>query len=434
MLSYEESLKLVLEQTVQPMPVEYVDIDDAAYRVAACDIVSPISNPAFNNAAMDGFAISVSEATRGTSSIAHPMEFVSEGIITAGMASIDARPLAENEHELPTACEIMTGAIVPENFNAVVRIEDVEVSRDAVGRATRIKLKRQVSPLENIRMRGDDFFENTTLIKEGTVLEPQHLMAAAACGIRTLSVKKIPTLSCFCTGDELIRPSCQEPAKLPAGKIFSSNDTFLKNVFGKLASVSFHQDASDDPKALVTAFRSILDTAPDIVITTGAVSMGTKDFVPTALKEIEASIIFHKVAIRPAKPMLMAVKDLPAGKRSVFFCLPGNPISAVVACRFFVLPYLFALLGIPAEIPIKARLASPLKKPENLRCFYFGSFAEDANLRREIRVSPSQKSFMLLPFLKSNAWVILNEQRSNLEQGEEVDCLPLYPRWSSIIQ
>lgn len=133
----------------------------------------------------------------------------------------------------------------------------MEVTRDALGKPNTIRLKRQVLPLENIRQKGEDFFRDAVLIKKGTILAPQHLMACAACGLRHIAVKGRPQIDIFCTGDKLTRNTDSDFNELPAGKIFSSNDAFLSSALSNFGDVCFHCDASDNINSLVRAFDSI---------------------------------------------------------------------------------------------------------------------------------------------------------------------------------
>jgi molybdopterin molybdotransferase len=172
----------------------------------------------------------------------------------------------------------------------------------------------------------------------------------------------------------------------------------------------------DDPRRFRAVLARALRWKPDTVITTGAVSMGKHDFVTGEVRRLGAKILYHKVAIRPGKPGLVA--RLPNGP--VLFGLPGNPVSTVVGWRFFVLPHLRRRLGLPPAPAQRLRLVSPAPKPEGLRCFF--------KARREaggVRVLPGQSSHQISPLLAADCWAVLPERGALTRARTLVEVHPL---------
>ena len=163
----------------------------------------------------------------------------------------------------------------------------------------------------------------------------------------------------------------------------------------------------------------MLKSKIDLIITSGAVSAGKFDFVPSVVNCFKLSNYFKSVAIRPGKPMLFAKIK---GKPKVIFGLPGNPISSAACFRFFVYPYLRSLLGISKEIPINGVLKNEFIKKKNFTRFVKSKFSTTKNGMVEVKILKGQESFRIRSFLQSNIWVLLPAGKSKFKKGETVDC------------
>ena len=166
-----------------------------------------------------------------------------------------------------------------------------------------------------------------------------------------------------------------------------------------------------------------MDSGPDLILTTGAVSKGRFDFVTAALSDAGAKPIFHGVAIRPGKPILAA--SFEGGP--LVLGLPGNPVSTVVGFRFFVAAVLRCWLGLSPEGPLKLALSQTVDKPEGLRCF-FKARIEAASGAWSARALPGQASFQVSPLVEANGWVVLPEAGERARAGSEVDAFPWLPQ------
>jgi molybdopterin molybdotransferase len=178
----------------------------------------------------------------------------------------------------------------------------------------------------------------------------------------------------------------------------------------------------DDADMFAAKVR-ILSARADIIVSTGAVSAGRHDFVAESLRRLGAEILFHKVAIRPGKPILLA--RLPGG--TFYLGLPGNPVSAAVGLRFFLYPLLCSLSGISQENDQPARLELPVKKKPGMRFFQKARFWTDDAGQGRVRILDGQESFKIRPMLEMNCWAILDEEQEYAAAGATVPVASLYP-------
>jgi molybdopterin molybdotransferase len=418
LIQYSEALSILRSSAKKrSLPVDTIPLLKSVDRIVHEPVQSPEEVPSFNNSAMDGFAVHADTLKDATHE--NPIRLKVAGTIMAG----DPPPEGQSAQ---LAWEIMTGAPMPLGpQNSVIKIEEVEVLRDSKGQAQEIILRRPVEFEENVRGRGEDFQIGQTVLAAGTRILPEHIMAMASLGISSVRVHARPRIAIISTGDELVD---HETPRLRPGMIRNSTGPYLSAAapfYG--TEVRFYGKVGDS----ISAFLSVLEKAraenPDIIVTTGAVSMGKHDFIPDALRQIGADILYHKVAIRPGKPGLFA--ELPSlnGKTGpVFFGSPGNPISTAVALRFFIWPYLRELQGLPPETPSTATLSQPSSKPEGLRCFFKAHLEADEKGQRVIALK-GQPSFMVSPLLAANSWVVFPEEGSSVAAHSRVEIYPLYP-------
>ena len=172
-------------------------------------------------------------------------------------------------------------------------------------------------------------------------------------------------------------------------------------------------------KIFKSKITKMLKSSNDIIITSGAVSAGKFDFVPSVIKSFKLSNYFKSVAIRPGKPILFAKIK---GKQKAIFGLPGNPMSSAACFRFFVYPYIEKILGLSAEKPIKAVLKNDFLKKKNFTRFAKSKLNTTKNGKIEVEVLQGQESFRIKSFVKSNIWALLPSGKSKFKKGEIVDC------------
>jgi molybdopterin molybdotransferase len=269
-----------------------------------------------------------------------------------------------------------------------------------------------------VRPAGSDFARGDRVCAGGDLLDERHLVALAALGVERVSVRCRPRVALIATGSEL----SDGGGPLEPGKIRDSSTGYLRASLARLgAEPRSYGLCGDDTRDFRKRLDKALSDENDVVIATGAVSAGTRDFIPAALAEAGADVLFHGVAQRPGKPLYCAR----LGGGTLFFGLPGNPVSTAVGLRFFVAPVLRRLLGRPDERPLRARLAEGIELPEALACFLKArAWTEGGEL--VARALPGQASYQLKPLLDASAWVFVDQGR-RAKAGDAVDLFPFWP-------
>jgi molybdopterin molybdotransferase len=342
MLTVEQALSAVLTQA-QPLAPVCVDLAEALGLVSAEESVADVDSPPFDKALMDGFAVRSADLASGGTRLAIVEE------ITAGMTP--SRPV-----ETGCATRIMTGAPLPDGADAVVKIEDTRIEDDDKTVAIR------TTPVEvgrHVLKRGASLKKGERVLAAGRLLRPQELGALAEVGKHRLMVRPRPTVAILATGDELV-PVDQKPGQ---GQIRNSNEMMLSAQAVRAGGVPLRLGIARDKRAELRE-RIEQGLRANVLLLSGGVSEGTHDLVPSELASIGVQKVFHKVNIRPGKPLWFGIWNGAEGARAggevtFVFGLPGNPVSSLVCFELFVRPCLRRLKGLePAEPrPVAARLA-----------------------------------------------------------------------------
>ncbi|MFN4328391.1 MAG: gephyrin-like molybdotransferase Glp [Limnobacter sp.] len=300
-------------------PTETFPLALAQGRVLAQDVVSSMNVPAFDNSAMDGYAVRVAEIHEGA-----PMS-VSQRI----PAGANPGPLA-----VGTVARIFTGAQVPEGADAVVMQEQVQELDDG-----RVVLANQPKFGQSIRRRGEDIAEGATVLHAGTVLGPLQLGLLASVGVASVQVYRPLKVGVMVTGSELQAPG----QALGPGEIYNSNEfVWVGFLSGMAVEVHTIGIVPDDLQATVEAIRNLSNQ--DVIISSGGVSVGEEDHVKPALEQLGA-LESWKVAMKPGKPVAFGHVKRPDESRCWFFGLPGNPVSSALSFLLIVKPFLGLLSG-----------------------------------------------------------------------------------------
>lgn len=401
MIGYSDALDIILCQCT-PQPAERLPACESLGRILAAGVVSSEDLPPFDNSAMDGFALHA-----GNTTLPSGTEFIVEGRCAAGDGQVRGAD---------GAWEIMTGARMPDGLDTIVPVEQVQLlQHDALGQAQRIRLQADVRPDQHLRKRGEDVKRGEQVAAPGQMLRAAHLALLAALGVPAVDVAAQPRVAVINTGRELVTDPTQA---LQPGQIRESNSPLLSAQLRTAgAQVVRQQVVGDEPQEFEAELRAALAAGAQVLVSTGAVSMGRYDFVPDTLRALGATIHFHKVRIRPGKPLLFAT--LPGGQ--LFFGLPGNPASSAVGLRFFVEPALRRMLGLPPEQPLRVPLSTPAGKPVPLRRFLKARLTCDGQGQLQAQVLPGQESFRIAPLLQSNAWVAIDEDAGAVPLGALVE-------------
>jgi molybdopterin molybdotransferase len=402
MISYQDALQIIFKNSSQSK-TEKLPLLSALSKISASDLTSNMQVPSFRNSAMDGFAIKCSDIKNASTE--NPVKLnILQAIAAGDKVEISAATATTN------SVQIMTGAPVPEVFDAVIPVEEVIIENNSV------IFKRPAKLNENIRFPGEDVRIGQNILSKGKKITSEDIMLLSALGVNEVSIYKFPSIQILSTGKE-ITDNYNEP--LPEGKIYNSNSPYL---IAKAREEGFEAVyggiIADDPKEFESVISKVKPET--IIITTGAVSKGEWDFVPESLRNLGVEIHFHRVNIRPGKPVLFAI--LPNG--SYFFGLPGNPISATIGFRFFIMPLLRILQGLEPEQPLIAQLSNNFTKKGNFRQFLKSNLETDSNGQLVVSISSGQESFKISPMAESNAWVILEEDQNEYRSGSLVSVLP----------
>ncbi len=421
MIEYQEALQVLRSFSSEP-ETEIIDLENAVGRTLSTHLMANETSPPFDNSAMDGYLVRSSATASATSS--NPVLLPVKKCLGAGDTS--------NEYfDCNSALEIMTGAPIPaSDHDCVIKIEDVaEIIRNSSDGTTHILLTKPFFSGANIRRAGEDFQSGQVLFQTGQTIELSHLLVLATLGISQLSVVRMPKVGLISTGKELVSHSV---AKLGPGQIRNSTGLYLKKSLEALHHpVIDCGNVADDPDLFLNHVKNCLNSGAQLVLSTGAVSMGRYDFVKSSLERMGAQIHFHKCAIRPGKPILFA-STMWEDRRVFFFGMPGNPISTAVGFRFFVRPFLDHIVGRSGSNATKtdsqytkAKLANDFKKPEGYRCFFKAHGRTLDSGEQVVEPLTGQASFMVSPLLKANSWVVFNESDNVAKAGSIVEVCKL---------
>jgi molybdopterin molybdotransferase len=408
MISYQDALRQI-SAVCQPLESSPTPLDELLGRAPVEDVRSKMNVPSFANSAMDGFAMSAAVTARAGSDT--PVEIPVTGVVAAGQEP--------PEGIKGQAVEIMTGAPIPAGYDTVIPVERIEAKRDSDGTATLISCTEPVPPNQHVREASQDFRLGQKIFTHGHLLEPHHIMGLAATGTDVVETHRKPKVALITTGSELAMSGVPSGG----GLIRDANSPYLSSFLTATNTDLVRTDfVTDDPNELHTAIKACSDNT-DIILTTGGVSAGRFDLVPDAIKTLGGETLFHKVAMRPGKPLLFARLD----KDTLFFGLPGNPIAVAVGLRFFVLPALRHLQGLVAEQFLPTTCAEPVSSKPGMTFFGKARTEPDENGCLRTRLLPGQESFKINSLMQANCWAIVPEGTADVAAGECIEIAPLYP-------
>ncbi|XP_039598206.1 gephyrin isoform X9 [Polypterus senegalus] len=407
--SMDKAFITVLEMT-PVLSTEIINYRDGMGRVLAQEVYAKDNLPPFPASVKDGYAVRAADG---------PGDRFIIGESQAG--------------EQPThtvmpgqVMRVTTGAPIPCGADAVVQVEDTELIRESEDGTEELEVRIlvQARPGQDIRPIGHDIKRGECVLAKGTHMGPSEIGLLATVGVTEVEVQKFPVVAVMSTGNELLNPEDD----LHPGKIRDSNRSTL------LATIQEHGYPTinlgivgDNPDDLLNALNEGISRA-DVIITSGGVSMGEKDYLKQVLDiDLHAQIHFGRVFMKPGLPTTFATLDID-GARKLIFALPGNPVSAVVTCNLFVIPALRKMQGIldPRPTIIKARLSCDVKldpRPEYHRCILTWHHQEPLPWAQS---TGNQMSSRLMSMRSANGLLMLppkTEQYVELHKGEVVDVM-----------
>lgn len=391
MIALEEAWELITRHTPILEP-RLVPPEAAAGRILAETVTSPVDLPPYRRITMDGFALRAAEA-------GHPLTVAGE--VTAGTPWSGKLPEK-------SCLRCMTGGELPKGCDAVVKVEDTE-EQDG-----KVVIKTTVQKGDNWRPKGEDIRRQQTLLKHGSLIGTHQVAMLAATGIPRLKVRPWPRVNIITTGGEFVRPG--EP--LGPGQIYNANGPQLQALLGEEGiQAALLGEVPDDEHALAAAIHRGLRS--DIFLLTGGVSMGSYDLVPRLLQEAGVTRIFHKVKVKPGKPLFFGVHD-----HGIVFGLPGNPVSAFTGFQLFVMTAVRRMMGYDNVLPEfqQGVLLEPYEEACERRNFV------------PVRIQHSAEGFEVVPvgmhssgdmvsLGKADGMMMLPEETCRVEPGTVVDLL-----------
>ena len=380
---------------------EIVSIKDALNRISSKEVIAKSDYPADDNTAFDGFAVN-SKETKNTF-----QKFKILKTIAAG-----DNPYIKKVPKL-SCIEVMTGAIIKKPFDTIIPIEDIEFFPSKQN-AKYIIINKKIKKSEFIRPKGSDYKKGNKIIRKGELINPAHILSLKTLGIDKILVKKKVNIVFYPSGNEL-----SDKKNIPSWKIRNSNTIYLNSLIKSLpVNFTVQKILRDkDQKLFKEQISRQFKSKTDILITSGAVSKGKFDFIPSVINQFKLKNHFKGVAIRPGKPIMFAKFN----NNKCFFGLPGNPISSVACFRFFVIPLLFKSLGLKAEKPIFAKLKNKFSKKKKFTRFVKGKLTFDKKGSVQFEVFEGQESYKIEPFVKSNAWGVFKDGVSVFNKGNLID-------------
>ncbi|HEX2865519.1 MAG TPA: gephyrin-like molybdotransferase Glp [Ignavibacteriales bacterium] len=399
MISFSQAQEIIYNALKAPwLKTEYIPLQEAQGRTLAEEVTSEVDLPPFDNSAMDGFAVKFNPGIRswtikGEIPAGHYTDFIADPISTVS---------------------IMTGSRLPEGFDTVIPIEDVFVREDNVILNTNAMFTKGM----NVSKKGQDLMKGQTALGKGTFLKSPQIAALAACGRGKVKVYEKLKIGVLATGDELT-----EIDQAPSGdKIRASNLYSILSAVREINMIPVNCGiARDSKEEIKSAVSSALEKC-DILITTGGVSAGKFDYVKEVFTDIGIKTLFHRVNIKPGKPVLFGLME-GEGHTKPVFGLPGNPVSSLVTFYLFVKTNIMKCFGLSEQPPLRAVLKKSITKSDSKRHFVRGLVSRDElGVISAVPVG-QQSSGNLVQMSMSNCLIVIEEERLNPQEGEEVECI-----------
>jgi molybdopterin molybdotransferase len=397
-ISLEEAVALLTEG-VRPYGLELLPLEQAHGHILAAGVDAPHDQPPFDRSPLDGYALR-SEDTRSACHDSPVSLTVIDTVYAGDCADIPVTP--------GTAVRIMTGAMLPEGCDCVIRQEDTKEENGMVSLCQKMKHH------ENYCFRGEDYRAGELLVLAGTKINAAVMGVLASAGIRSVSVYRKPRVGLLVTGDELW-DSEQEHELLPAGKIFGSNKALLGARLKELGMdcVAAVQ-VGDDVPAVVSELKRLSEQC-DLLITTGGVSVGDKDIFHDALPSLGAEQIFWRVLIQPGTPAMFSKYQ-----NTPILSLSGNPFAAAATFELLARPLLAALSGDESVLTVRTEgvLAQDFLKKSKSRRFIRATLQNG-----QISLPSGHSSGQLASMIGCNCLVDIPAGNEGLYRGEKAGIL-----------
>ncbi len=393
----------IISEFITPIAmVEQVALRSALDRVLAADIISPISVPAHDNSAMDGYALRGADLRPDA-----PTVLTVIGTVYAGRPS-EALPQAGQ------CVRIMTGGVMPPGCDSVIPQELVAAIDGDTITLTAGSLKTG----DNRRFKGEDLLAGSAALARGRIIRPADLGLLASLGIAEVPVQRRLRVAFFSTGDEL--RSIGQP--LDPGCVYDSNRYTLYGMLTRLGCEVLDLGiVKDDPATLEATLRSACENA-DAIVTSGGVSVGAADYTRQIMAEL-GDVTFWKIGMRPGRPLAFG-RISSNGHSAMLFGLPGNPVAVMVSFYFFARAALLRMMGAQAPLALlQVRSAGAIRKKPGRTEYQRGILAIGADGAQQVAITGSQGSGILRSMVEANCMVVLHDEQADVAAGDMVDVL-----------
>jgi len=391
MISYEKALRNIFKNT-RRLPTKRILVEDSSGRALSGDIYSKIAMPPFDKAAMDGYALRAQDTKDVTA------ELRCVGLIQAGEAF-------KNKIKAGECVKIMTGARLPEGADSVIMVENTQKYNGCV------RVLKTVKRKENVCFQGEDLRQGQKVLERGTKISSSHVAILATVGLRCVEVIAEPKVAILNTGGEIVPPG----HKLSANKIYNSNGPMLGALL-KSDGIRpcFLGIVRDNVKDLAKAMEKGLKA--DVFLISGGVSMGDYDLVPEALRNMGTRRIFHKVNIKPGKPLFFGMR-----KNTIVFGIPGNPVSNFLTYLIFIRPALYKMMGRKDYRPVfkEGILKKELSSKSVRKHFVLAKITNKGN-HYYLNPITSHGSADTLALSKADAFIVMDENSGIIKNNSRV--------------
>lgn len=400
LLSVEDALDRILGSASPRQAIEEIGLHDGLGRVLAQDVAARVTHPAFDNSAMDGYAVRHDDV--GT--VGAELGVIGQSAAGHGFGG---------EVNAGQAVRIFTGAPLPAGADTVIIQEDTEQLADS-----RIRTSFAPGKGRHIRLSGQDFTAGETVLHAGDVLDAGRLTVAAGMNHATLPVFKKPLIAILATGDELLTP----------GSIPGADQIIASNTFG-VAAIARDNGADvldlgivpDNSRVISAAVEQARLARADVLVTLGGASVGDHDLVQSTLLANGMTLDFWRIAMRPGKPLMVGQ----LGGMAVLG-LPGNPVSSLVCALLFLEPLIRKLASLAARDRLTtARLASPLPANDKRQDYVRARLSKDAHGSLLAHPFPRQDSSMMKVFAQSDCLIVRAPNAEEAPVGSRCQVLQL---------
>ena len=405
-LHVDEARRIICQRVTPITASETLPLRAALDRILAEDIISPINVPAYDNSAMDGYALRGADLPADAS--AAPVTLKVIGIAYAG------RPCTQTIGQ-GECVRIMTGAAIPPGCDSVLPQELAA----AIGNDSVTIAHGAIRSGANLRRSGEDLKAGGIALAKGKTMRPADLGLVASLGIGQVTVRRKLRVAFFSTGDELRSLG----DRLDDGCVYDSNRYTLFGMLTRLGCEVIDMGiVRDDPAALEAALRDACENA-DAIITSGGVSEGAADYTRDIMAMI-GDVGFWKLAMRPGRPLAFG-KVQSQGNEAWLFGLPGNPVAVMVSFYMFARPALLRMMGAQAtgQTAMTARATEAIRKRPGRTEYQRGIVSTAASGETGVRLTGAQGSGILSSMTEANCIVVLHHEQGNIAVGQMVDVL-----------